>query len=106
MIAVSKVWRRSFGTLRLTSPGTGLQRSLVAASPCILPSFAALATSGPAKLVCLSIQHRVQRLLHRSTNHLAEMVSYPGFIDLDDLTHRLLRPYLERTCGYQPEPNL
>jgi hypothetical protein len=24
-------------------------------------------------LVCLGIQHRVQRLLHRSTNHLAEM---------------------------------
>jgi len=28
----------------------------------VLPSNAALVTSGPAKLVCLSIQHRVQRL--------------------------------------------
>jgi len=60
------------------------------ASPCIPPRFAALVTSGPAKLVRLSVQHRVQHFLHRSTNHLAEMVSDPGFIDRDDLAHRLL----------------
>jgi hypothetical protein len=33
-------------------------------------------------------KHRVQRLLHRSTNYLVEMVSDRGFIDLDNLAHR------------------
>ncbi len=47
-------------------------------------------TAGAAELVCLSIQHRIQRLFHRATNHLAKMVSDPGFIDLDHLTHRIL----------------
>jgi len=41
-----------------------VRKILDTTSPYILPSFAALVTSGPAKLVCLSIQHRVQRLLH------------------------------------------
>jgi hypothetical protein len=55
MITVSKVWRRSFGPLRFTSPA----------------------------LVCLSIQHGIQRLFHRATNQLAKMVPDTGFIDLD-----------------------
>jgi hypothetical protein len=70
--------------------GAGLQRPIVAASPGVLPSLAALVTAGTAQLVCLSIQHGVQRLFHRATNHLAKMVSDPGFIDLDHLTHRIL----------------
>jgi hypothetical protein len=97
-----KIGRRHVKTL-MRFAGTGLQRSLVAASPSILPSFAALVTSGPAKLVCLSIQHRVQRLLDCATNHLAEIVSDSGLINLDDLahrllvTHRLLLPYSRRS---------
>jgi hypothetical protein len=42
---------------------SNVRRILDTNSPCILPSFAALVTSDPATLVCLSIQHRVQRLL-------------------------------------------
>jgi hypothetical protein len=38
----------------------------------------------------LGIQHGVQRLFHGATDHLTEMLSNPGFIDLDHLTHRLL----------------
>src|SRR3954466_2301336 len=90
MMAVSKVWRRSFGTLEIDLASTGLQRPLVAASPRILPSLATLVTSCTAKLVCFSIQHGVQGLLHRPTNHLAKMVSNPCFIDLNHLAHRLL----------------
>src|SRR5271166_290810 len=70
--------------------GAGLQRPIVAASPGVLPSLAALVTAGTAKLVCLSIKHGIQRLFHRPTNHLAKMVSDPGFIDLDHLTHWIL----------------
>src|SRR4029077_6975625 len=70
--------------------GAGLQRPIVAASPSVLPSLAALVTAGTAQLVCLSIQHRVQRLFHRAPNHLAKMVSNSGFVDLDHLTHRIL----------------
>src|SRR5271169_3676581 len=53
-------------------------------------SSAALITPGTAELVSLGVQHRVQRLFHRTANHLAKMVTNPGFIDLDHLTHRLL----------------
>src|SRR6185436_15054507 len=70
--------------------GAGLQRPIVAASTGVLPSLTAFVTAGTAQLVCLSIQHGVQRLFHRATNHLAKMVSDPGFIDLDHLTHRIL----------------
>jgi hypothetical protein len=55
-----------------------------------LPSLAALIATSSAELVRLGIQHGVQRLFHRATDHLTEMVSNPGFIDLDHLTHRLL----------------
>ena len=75
MIAVSKVWRRSFGILRLYLAGAGLQRPIIAAGPGILPSLAALVTAGTAKLVCLSIQHSIQRLFHRAAHHLTKMVS-------------------------------
>src|SRR6202051_1676958 len=68
----------------------GLQRPFIAASAGILPSFAAFVTCCPAKLVCFSIQHGVERLLDRPSNHLAKMIPYPAFIDLDDLAHRLL----------------
>ena len=76
--------------LEINLAGAGLQRPFIAASAGILPSFATFVTCCPAKLVRLSIQHGIQRLLDRPTNHLAKMVSNPGFIDLDDLAHRLL----------------
>ena len=78
------------GNLEVHLAGAGLQRSFVAASPGILPSLAAFITPGAAKLVGLGIQHGVQSLFHRATNHLAKMVPDPGFINLDHLTHRLL----------------
>ena len=70
--------------------GAGLQRSFVAASSGVLPRLAPFITARATELVCLSIQHRIQCLFHRATNHLTQMVSDPGFIDLDHLTHRLL----------------
>src|SRR5271155_2409147 len=77
--------------LEIDLAGAGRQRPIVTAGSGVLSSLAPFITSRPAKLVRLSIQHRVQRLLHRTTNHLAKMVSDPGFIDLDHLTHRILR---------------
>src|SRR4051812_14472503 len=68
----------------------GLQCPLIAAGPRVLTSLAALVTASAAELVCLSIQHGIQRLFHRATNQLAKMVPDTGFIDLDHLTHRLL----------------
>ena len=90
MIAVSKVWRRSFGILRLTSPALVCSVRIVTASAGVLPSLAALVTAGTAELVCFGIQHGVQRFFHRATHHLAKMIADPRFIDLDHLTHRLL----------------
>src|SRR4051812_34779909 len=90
MIAVSKVWRRSLGTLEIDLASAGLQRPLVAASSGVLPSLAALVTPGTAKLVSFGIQHGVQRLFDSPANHLAKMIPNPGFIDLDDLAHRFL----------------
>src|SRR5208282_4698629 len=78
------------GNLEVHFTGAGLQRSLVAASPSVLAGLTALVTACAAKLVCLGIQHRVQRVFHRVTNQLAKMVPDTGFIDLDHLTHRLL----------------
>src|SRR5271163_1656069 len=78
------------GNLEVHFTGAGLQRSLVAASPSVLAGLTALVTTCAAKLVCLGIQHRVQRVFHRVTNQLAKMVPDTGFIDLDHLTHRLL----------------
>ena len=77
--------------LEVDLAGAGLQRPFIAASSGILPGLAALVTSCAAKLVSLSIQHRVQRLFDRPANHLAKMVPDPGFIDLDDLAHRSSR---------------
>src|SRR3954468_20053537 len=76
--------------LEVDLASAGLQRPLIAASPRILPSLAALVTSCPAKLVCFSVQHGVQWLLDRPANHLANMVSNPRFIDLNHLAHRRL----------------
>src|SRR5271168_2558988 len=78
------------GNLEVHFTGAGLQRSLVAASPSVLAGLTALVTACAAKLVCLGIQHRVQRVFHRVTNQLAKMVPDTGVIDLDHLTHRLL----------------
>ncbi len=65
-----------------------MQRPVVAAGPGIDPISAALVASSPAQLVCLGIEHRVERLLNRSTDHLTEVVTNPGLINLDDLPHR------------------
>ena len=43
-------------------------------------------TSPATKPVRLSIQHRVQRLLDRSTNHLIKMIPDPRLINLDHLS--------------------
>ena len=43
-------------------------------------------TSPATKPVRLSIQHRVQRLLDRSTNHLTKMIPDPRLINLDHLS--------------------
>src|SRR3954462_8491831 len=92
MIAVSKVWRRSWN-LAIPFARAGLQCPLIAARPGVLTTLAALVTASTAELVCLSIQHGIQRLFHRATNQLAKMVPDTGFIDLDHLTHRLLVPH-------------
>src|SRR6476620_3370538 len=76
--------------LEIDLAGAGLKRPIVTASPGILPSLATLVTPGTAQLVCLSIQHGVQRLFHSPANHLAKMIPYPRFIDLADLAHRFL----------------
>src|ERR1051325_2954963 len=81
----SQLWN-----LEVYFAGAGLQRAIIAARSGVLPSLAALVTTGTAQLVCLSIQHGIERLFHRPTNHLTKMVSDPGFIDLDHLTHRIL----------------
>ena len=65
-----------------------MQRPVVTAGPGIDPVGASLVAPSPAQLVCLGIEHCVERLLNRSTDHLAEVVADPGLIDLDDLPHR------------------
>ena len=90
MIAISKVWRRSFGKFEIDLAGAGLQRPIVTASLGVLPSLAALVTAGTSEPVCFGIRHGVQRLFHRPTHHLAKMIADPRFIDLDRLTRRLL----------------
>ena len=51
--------------LEIDVPGTGLQHPLAAASPGIVPSFAAFVTGHSPKLIRLSIQRGVQRLRRR-----------------------------------------
>src|SRR3954469_14869937 len=92
MIAVSKVWRRSFGTLRFTD----LLRprwSAVSAHSCRpgCPDEPGCARNGQRRRAGLP-QHPAwhSASLHRATNQLAKMVPDTGFIDLDHLTHRLL----------------
>ena len=65
-----------------------MQRPVVTAGPGIDTLGAALVAPSSAQLVRLGIEHRVQRLLDRPPDHLAEVVADPGFIDLDDLAHR------------------
>ena len=80
MIAVSAP---QFRNLQIDLAGTGLQRAIIAASTSILPSLVAFVASRATKPVSLSIQHRVQRLLDRSTNHLTKMIPDPRLINLD-----------------------
>jgi hypothetical protein len=54
--------------------------------PGVLP---ALSTSCTAKPIRFGVQQRVEGLLDRPTNHLVKIIPDPGFINLDDLTHRL-----------------
>lgn len=65
------------------------QRPFVAAGPGVLPALSAFVTSCTAKPIRFGIQQRVEGLLDRPTNHLAKMIPDPGFINLDDLAHRL-----------------
>jgi hypothetical protein len=66
-----------------------VQRPLVAAGPGVPPALGAFVTSCTAKPIRFGIQQRVEGLFDRPTNHLAKMIPDPGFINLDDLTHRL-----------------
>jgi hypothetical protein len=66
-----------------------VQRAFVAAGPGILPALAAFVTPCTTKPIGFRIQQCVEGLLNRPTNHLAEMIPNPGFINLDDLAHRL-----------------
>jgi len=61
-----------------------VQRAFVAAGPGILPALSAF-----VKPIRFRVQQGVEGLLNRPTNHLAEMIPDPGFINLDDLAHRL-----------------
>src|ERR1700760_2880250 len=56
----SQLWN-----LEVYFAGAGLQRAIIAARSGVLPSLAALVTTGTAQLVCLSIQHGIERLFHR-----------------------------------------
>ena len=87
MIAVSKVCRRSFGTFRLTWPArvSRIARSCPPACP-YAPRCAR--SAGAAQPVRLGVEHRVQRLLDRAANHLAEVIPDPRLVDLDHLAHR------------------
>jgi hypothetical protein len=51
--------------------------------------LAAFITSCAAKPIGFRIQQRIERLFNRAPDHLAEMIPDPGFINLDDLAHRL-----------------
>jgi hypothetical protein len=48
----------------------------------------AFITSRTAKPIRFRVQQGVEGLLNRPTNHLAEMIPDPRFINLDDLAHR------------------
>ena len=52
----------------------------------VMRSASCRETSRATKPVRLSIQHRVQRLLDRSTNHLTKMIPDPRLINLDHLS--------------------
>ena len=75
--------------LEVHFPGHGVQRALIATGPGILPTLAAFITSCTTKPISFRIQQRVEGFLNRSTHHLAEMIPDTGFINLDDLAHRL-----------------
>jgi hypothetical protein len=61
-----------------------MQRASVAAGPGILPALIAFITSRTAKPIRFRVQQGVEGLLNRPTNHLAEMIPNPGFINLDN----------------------
>src|SRR6478609_2521065 len=88
------------GNLEVHFPGHGVQRTLVAAGPGILPALAAFVTPCTTKSIGFGIQQCVEGLFDRATHHLAEMVPDPSFINLDDLAHRLQSIVV--THGFDP----
>lgn len=76
--------------LEIDLAGAGRQGPFITAGSGVLSSLAPLIMLRPTKLVCLGIHHGVEHLCHRTTNHLADMVSDPGLISLDHLPHRIL----------------
>jgi hypothetical protein len=62
------------------------QRAFVAAGPGVLAALSAFVTSCTAKPIRFGIQ---QCPFNISSNHLAKMISDPGFINLNDVPHRL-----------------
>ena len=67
--------------------GLRLKRPSVVTRPRILAALAALVSACAAQPVRFRIQHRIQRLLDRATNHLAKVVANARLVDLNDLSH-------------------
>jgi len=83
-MAVSKVWRRSFGTFSVTSPAL----VCVVAGPRVATGLRAFVTLRIAQPVRLGVQQRVQRLLDRAKNHPVQVPPDPLVVDRDDIRKR------------------
>ena len=77
--------------LQLDLAGLGVQLAFVMPGPLIGPSLGPLVALGVTEVIRLGVEHGVERLLHRRTHHLPEVLLDLAFIDFDDLTQVLLR---------------
>ena len=66
-----------------------MKLAIVTAYPRILATFAPLVLPRPAQMVRLGIQQRVQRLLHRRTDHLVQMRTDLPIVNLNHSAKRL-----------------
>ena len=105
MIAVSKVWRRSFGTFRLTSPrwsaacDHSCQPEYPAEPRLRLQRFGADKAGPPQHSASRSASPRP---FHEPSH---QMIPDPRLIDLDHLPHRLLR-FCEQELGMLLAPRV
>ena len=97
MMAVSNVWRRSFGTFNVTSPAF----PLVVAGPRIATSFSPFVALRIAKPISLGVEESVQRLLNRAANNPVQVPPDPLVVDRDDIRQRN-RPILVSHGGFVP----